>query len=248
MRDIGRWTGGLIGATVLGALVVAGPSARAQTLPDPLHGFCNGGSPAGACVDNGTNTPLGNSTTFGFTISPGPQTGDLTLAVLVPSNESFSGSITELTPTSQTVGLTEHTGVWNSGNLADFLSINASPDNSIGAYLPSTQFLDPSAAGYDVFLANMGTTTIDANGGTSPSFDVPAGLPLGSYIVAFCAGATAGKDCTVGNSLTEVATANSGALFDNGTHIVPVPEPSSIAILGAALIGLGALRRRRRKI
>ena len=43
---------------------------------DPLHGYCSG---AGQCIDNGTNTPTTHNppTDFGFTISPGPNTGDL---------------------------------------------------------------------------------------------------------------------------------------------------------------------------
>ena len=64
----------------------------------------------------------------------------------------------------------------------------------------------------------------------------------------FCQGATAGGDCTVGSptSLEAVATANSGALLDNQTH--QVPEPASLAIFGAALAGLGLIRRRRKNV
>src|SRR6516162_9084130 len=53
-----------------------------------LHGYCAGGG-AGQCVDNGTNSPtsINPLSNFGFTISPGPQTGDLTIDVLVPNNE-----------------------------------------------------------------------------------------------------------------------------------------------------------------
>src|SRR5215470_15793196 len=75
----------LLGAASIG---LACSSARADViLEDPLHGFCNGAAPAGSCADNGTNTPLGNSTTFGFSISPGPQTGNLSLYILVPNND-----------------------------------------------------------------------------------------------------------------------------------------------------------------
>ncbi len=81
-------------AVVLAGLALAG-AARAGVI-DPLHGTCNGTSPTGSCIDNGTNTELGNSTAFGFTISPGPQTGDLTVVALIPSNSGFNpGSLTE---------------------------------------------------------------------------------------------------------------------------------------------------------
>src|SRR6516225_11589659 len=51
-----------------------------------LHGYCAG---VGQCVDNGTNSPTTTNppSNFGFTISPGPQTGDLSIDVLVPNNE-----------------------------------------------------------------------------------------------------------------------------------------------------------------
>jgi hypothetical protein len=77
------------------ALVLAfGGTVWADTVDDPLHGFCNG-TGTGICSDNQTNTPLGNSTTFGFSISPGPQTGDLLLDILVPNNYTIPVSTPE---------------------------------------------------------------------------------------------------------------------------------------------------------
>jgi len=231
---------------VLGLLLASGAHAG---IIDPLHGVCNG-SGVGTCSDNGTNTPLGNSTEFGFTISPGPQTGDLTVVALVPNNDAFApGSLTEIIPSSTSFSFNMAAGTWSSGTLAGFLSLDASPDNPIGAYLPTTDFLDPGATGYSVYTADVGTLTISANGGDSPTFDTIGGLPLGSYLVAFCAGASPGGDCTVGGkkSTTEVATANSGALLENGNVIVPVPEPGALALFGATLMLLGGSRYRRRR-
>jgi hypothetical protein len=125
------------------------------------------------------------------------------------------------------------------------LGISASPANPIGAFLPSTQALDPGATGFNVYAANFGPTFLNgpSNPNVSPLENITSGiLPKGSYIVAFLnEGPTTAP--------TWVATANSGAIFITG---VPVPGP----IVGAGLPGLGliaalallALARRRRQL
>ena len=141
-------------------------SAHADIM-DPLHGFCNG-SP---CIDNGTNTPLGNSSEFGFSISPGSQTGAFFLDILVPNNysipASFSitgsqGGAANNQPISTTASLFSVTA-WTSGQLDTYLEISASPTNPIGAFLPTTQALDPGATGFFVFQADLGTAKIWKN-------------------------------------------------------------------------------------
>jgi len=44
--------------------------------------------------------------------------------------------------------------------LATYLSRPASPDNPIGAYLPTTDKLDPGATGVFVYEVNLGTVTL----------------------------------------------------------------------------------------
>ena len=224
-------------ATVLLALV--SQPASAFLIDDPLHGQCNG-SGGGACIDNGTNTPLGNSTSFSFSISPSDQTGDLVLEVLVPNNKTAPSplQITETSPALVTLTATQHAGTWTSGNLDTFLGISASPNNPIGAFLPTTQGLDPGATGFNVFTADFGTLFIAGNPpeAQTPLFNVIGGLPVGSYIVAFC-----DSGCT---TPPDVATANSGALLVDAPP--RVPEPSSLLLLSAGLAGCAAFRRRRR--
>jgi hypothetical protein len=226
-------------------LVASGGAVWADTVDDPLHGFCNG-TGTGTCSDNGTNTPLGNSTKFGFSISPGPQTGDLVLDILVPNNytlpASFAitgtqcGSANNLSCSgTATLFSNASNTAWTSGNLGTYLGITptASPNNPIGAYLPTTQFLDPTATGFFVFQADLGTSKIwdNANETNGPTFNMLSGLSGldGAYIVGFC-----GTGCTS----PTVATANSGAL-------IVTPEPSSLVMLFSGLLVMSLFVSRR---
>ena len=173
-------------------------------------------------------------------IEPTFQTGDLVLEVLVPNNKTAPSplQITETSPALVTLTATQHAGTWTSGNLDTFLGISASPNNPIGAFLPTTQGLDPGATGFNVFTADFGTLFIAGNPpeAQTPLFNVIGGLPVGSYIVAFCE-----SGCT---TPPDVATANSGALLVDAPP--RVPEPSSLLLLSAGLAGCAAFRRRRR--
>ena len=201
---------------------------------DPLHGFCA----AATCVDNGTNTPLG-SQPFSFTVSPGnaTATGDLLMDILVPNNLAAPANF-PITGGPPTGTATKVDTAWTSGQLDTFLGISASPTNPIGAFLPSTQKVDPGATGFFVFQADLGSTTLQpqSNASPTPLWSI-ANLPVGSYVVAFLnTGTTSNPNW--------IATANSGALF------VPVPAagagvPGLIAACGALL---GLARRRRQKV
>ena len=212
--------------------LACGGSVLADTVEDPLHGMCNG-TGTGTCIDNGTNTPLGNSTTFGFSISPGAQTGTLVVDILVPSNYAIplpfalttGGGATSL----GTASLFSSTA-WSSGNLANYLGISASPNNPIGGYLSATDVQDPGAMGFYVFQGTVNTAVFfPGPGGTNwLPFDMIGGLRAGSYIIGFCSS---------GCGTPEVATANSGALF--------VPEPSSLVMLFSGLLAMSLFVGRR---
>jgi hypothetical protein len=209
-----------------------------------LHGYC--APPTTQCVDNNTNSPttMNPPSQFGFTTSPGPSSGDLFVDVLVPNNEATNPSNLNFALTGNLSGTATlfNPSPWTSGQLDSYLGISANPTNSIGAYLPSTQALDPGATGFFVYQAELGTTTLQgpSNPNMSPKESVNPGLPLASYIVGFFNEGTTSAPSFQG-------TANSGAIFETSAPPPPssVPEPATLLLFGAGLLGLGVSRRRR---
>ena len=187
----------LLGSRVLALTVVlCGVStlafAKPPGAPPPtLHGFCSVAHP---CIDNGTDTPTAvNAPDFGFSAGGDFEAGFVTIDILVPDNVvlptsySISGAFPGSFLGTSTFTASEFsTTAWTSGQLDSYLGISASPTNPIGAYLPSTLPFQPTADGFFVFRASLGSITLPSNSGASDSDLMTLGTVLfpGSYIVA----------------------------------------------------------------
>ena len=220
---------GMVKSALLGVFVGAVSLAMlAVPASATLHGWCGSGATS-TCIDNGTNTPTGTANPFAFTSSPA-SSGDFKIDVLVPNNLGGGPfTITGGTISPVTATLFSPTA-WTSGFLATYLGISASPANPIGAFLPSTQLLDPGATGFFVFQADLGVNSLNGPPGPgTPSLTISPGvLPIGSYIVGFLS-EPGGIE----------ATANSGALFlTTGSNLPRVPEPASLLLLGLGMMGV----------
>lgn len=240
-----RWKSAWMGAVALSGLAAA-VSASAGT----LHAFCYGSTPS--CSDNGTVTPTSDtSPNFGFWISHGPTSGIFAVAVLVPNNYTTAPSSYTINWTiggnpasASSVVAPESSTAWTSGTLQNYLAISASPNNPLGAWLGSTQSVDPGASGYNVYFTFLGYSTLERNKlrMNGPLLSI-SGLQRGSVVTGFLGVPKPDESVHIS------ATAPSGALFeDGGTPPVETPEPGALVLFAAGLAGLGwALSRRRQR-
>jgi hypothetical protein len=231
MKTFKKMAHGLVLAALPAAVALTATPAFAT-----LHGFCATANP---CTDNGTNTPTNvNPPIFGFSAGGHSATGDTLIDILIPNNLAQPGSFTIsgslLGANTFTAALFSPTS-WTTGNLATYLGISASPTNPIGAYLPTTQTFQPSATGFWVYQADIGTVTLPSNSGASDSslLMLNQSLGLGSYATAF-----------IHDGRIWDATANSGAILEDGPPGVPEPATWAMMIVGFGAAGV-AMRRRR---
>jgi len=210
--------------------------AQATVLDDPLHMTCLVG-----CVSNGTTIDIGNPPlNWGFQASPDqPVPGALTVDFLVPTT---AGIIPSIQVTGSMFGALSFTATlfstdpWTASDkqaLEEYLGINASPTNSLTAFLNSD-------AGYYVCQGFAGSYALPQQGtplsdGTTPLWSVLGGVPFGTGITGFF------ND----GSGTLVATATSSSL-----HAVPGPIVGAGLVpwlLGSGCFGMFGLNRWRKR-
>jgi hypothetical protein len=250
------------------ALVLAagGITCWAQTVVDPLHGCIIGTN----CADNGTVTPtiINPLPNFTFTVSPpsSPNNpGDFLVEILVPDNEdptpsslsfTIDGTLAGPLDIGTVSGTSTLKGDWKTGGLGAFLGLTlgmGSPPNDISAWLPYTQGnncgplqnmpCDPGATGYEVYQVDLGNNLLQGpSNAVKPILTLSgSSLPLASVLAGFL-----GSGPTFGTSANFISTANSGAIFEAGAPPAPpVPEPSSIILLGSVTLGIATLVKRK---
>ena len=237
----------LLFATAALALIWVTGQAKADLIGDPLHGtICNatGGSCNAAEVGGVVPGSFGAGNTFGFNSSPAGATGDLWIALLVPTNELGGFVLPGLASLGTDPGLKllGFSGTFTAGSpdLANLIfggSANGSPSNPFSAFSTPESSQDPGLTAFSVFAWDVGSFGLPGLNGqsalTAPDFFNFSGgsnLPPGSAIVGFMV-----------NGTNVTSTAPSGQL-----SALAVPGPIAGAGLPALFaLGMAWLARRR---
>jgi hypothetical protein len=179
---------------------------------------------------------LASTIDFGFWTGGGAS-GDYVVDVLVPNNQDSSPSSQSFAITGTETGTATlfSTTAWTSSTLGSYLGNGGSPNNPIGAFLPSTKGVDPGATGFFVYQADLGPSTLGSAAGTGPleTLSIGTNFARGAYLVGFLNEGATAPDWH--------ATANSGAIF-------VTPEPSYGIFLGAGLVLIGFARKAASKL
>lgn len=247
----------LIVAAGLAALAIAAPGSASATV---LHGYCVGT----ACPDNGTNSPTAlNPPVFAFSTSGQDATGDFLVGILVPNNDPAPASFTILDHNNNAITFTAtrlSTTAWTTGDLGAYMAgipttniTGGTSGHPIGAYLPATQGLDAGATGFWVYVADLGTQTLESQADvfTGLELELQGQMPLGGYLLGFLGETVCRTHPTPSCSTVYGMNANSGAILETNPncpdcHTDNVPEPLTLSLFGAGLAGGFAMRRRRK--
>jgi hypothetical protein len=207
---------GILASALCGAALLFASNSNA----DPLQITCTGTT---TCVAGGVQTTDNTSPTFSIDTANGKGSGEIFLAVLVP-NTPAGGTISAN-------GITSTTGVnFSSGTLWTALGTGSGGNDH---NFSSASSFFPGITSFDVFSVDLGSFT----GGTPVNVGFGgATFGAGTQFVAYLVDPTTGK-------ILENSPNSEGLQIGGGGG--PVPEPGTITLLGAGLVGMALLLRNR---
>jgi hypothetical protein len=210
------------------ALALIGAPVQADT----LHGFCSTASDCSATTIGGNPViQFNGSAQFGFYDAGGPQMGTDLIVILSPTQiPNFTVDLGGTASGTATATLFNPGTPWTSAvpKLDSYLNIGSKPENPFSNY----SGIDNGASQFFVYTLNIGSVTLNAQGGANPLFTVPGGLGAGDFVLDFLC---TGQSC--------IGTPNSEALDSVGN--TSVPEPSSLGFLSLGIVGLLGVARKR---